>query len=180
MAVLLYCKNILYGCFGEPRLLLLTSLEALHQEEAPLWCLSHRQQHGASSPRPAQLHGSRQIRRMLLVTGVLLISTQPPQAVHQGHSAATDHCHQAEQADPNMALRLPISMSNQQSFVQGYKQSQSFRTRKNIGADICIMVLPTIKAAVAVACWKSAVLYSIALLQTSLSSGRWQQFEQLQ
>lgn len=97
---------------------------------------------------------------MLLVTGVLLISIQPPQAVHQGHLAATDHCHQAEQADPDMVLRLPISTNNQQSFVQGYKQSQSFRTRKNIGADICIMVLPTIKAAVAVACWKSAVLYS--------------------
>lgn len=53
MAVLLYCKNILYSCFGEPRLLLLASLEALHQQEAPLRCLSHRQQHGASFHPPA-------------------------------------------------------------------------------------------------------------------------------
>lgn len=47
---------------------------------------------------PAQPHGRRQIRDILLVT-VVLISIQPPQTVHQGHLATTDRCHQAEQAD---------------------------------------------------------------------------------
>lgn len=91
---------------------------------------------------------------------VLLISIQPPQTVHQGHPAATDHRHQGEQADPDIALKLPIRTGHQQSFAQGYKQRQNFRTRKNIGADISITVPPSIKAAVALACWKSAVLYS--------------------
>lgn len=90
----------------------------------------------------------------------VLISIQPPQPVHQGHLAATDHCHQAEKADPDIVLKLPISMGHQKSFAWGYKQGQNWSWHLDYGpilhqSSTCPSLLEISSSLLLLLCWKS-------------------------
>lgn len=94
----------------------------------------------------------------------------PQEQASQGHTADAADLHPAPRRNP--ALHCVTD--------RGRTAGQGRQWLRNVRADTSTTVSSSIKAVAALPCWKSAVLYPVALLQTSFSLGRWQHSEKLQ